>query len=194
MFSQLWRIVALHSSPTRASRLASNLVPTITHTLDVKDSLKPHDAKSFTIDWDVEMAEILKMESNNPLEYDQYFEGASPILPPSFNLAAYVNKSELLQQMVKLGVSIHHWERMKDIDTWILTKDFCKDVQPIIRFLVDQGVEPNTLGTILTKNPFILNTSIEELEIRNDYLLQKNFNKEMISKIYTRNPFWLVFR
>jgi len=133
------------------------------------------------------------MESNNPLECDQYFEGAFPILPPTFNLASYVNKSELLQQMVKLGVSIHHWERMKDVNTWILKKDFAMDVQPIIRFLVDQGVEPNTLGNILTKNPFILNTSMEELETRNNYLLQKNFTKEMISRIYTRNPFWLVF-
>jgi len=95
--------------------------------------------------------------------------------------------------MVKLGVSIHHWERMKDVNTWILKKDFVQDVQPIIRFLVDQGVEPDSLGTILTKNPFILDTTIDELKTRNDYLLQKNFNKEMISRIYTRNPFWLVF-
>jgi hypothetical protein len=72
--------------------------------------------------------------------------------------------------------------------------DFKKDVQPIIQFLVDQGVSPESLGTIFTKSPLLLKTSIEELEIRTKYLQSKRFTSEMIVRIFSRNPFWLLFR
>merc|ERR1712071_485090 len=141
------------------------------------------------------MAEILKTEAreDNPLGACTESEGVAPVLPPTFNLAAYVNKSELLQQMVKLGVSLHHWERMNDVSAMMLTKDFHRDIKPTIQFLVDNGVDPDALGKVFTKNPFIFNTSLEDLKIRNNYLEYKKFDKEMISKIYTRNPFWLAF-
>ena len=146
------------------------------------------------IDWDVEMAKIRETENHNPFAINKDFEGVSSFLGPSFNLAAYVTKSELLQQMLKLGVSIYHWERMQDVHSWILKKDFNMDVQPVIQFLVDKGVSPDSLGRIFTKNPFIFNTTPEEREIRNNYLLHKKFDKETIANIYTKNPFWLVFR
>ena len=133
-------------------------------------------------------------EKNNPLLVDHNFDGVVPIMTPSFNLASLVNKSELLQMMVKLGVSIHEWEKRGDVHSWVVKLDFKKDVQPIIRFLVDQGVSPESLGIIFTKNPMILKTTIEELEIRTNYLHSKKFTSEMISRIVSKNPFWLLFR
>ena len=137
---------------------------------------------------------IPPQERNNPLLVDPNFDGVVPIVTPSFNLASLVNKSELLQKMVKLGVSIHDWERKGNVHSWVMTLDFEKDVQPIIRFLVDQGVSPETLGMFFTKSPMILKTSIEELEIRTNYLQTKKFTSEMISRILSKNPYWLLFR
>lgn len=133
-------------------------------------------------------------ESNNPLLPDSSFMGVSPIISPSFNLANYVNKSEILQNLVKLGVSIHHWEKLGDVHSWLLTLDFTRDVKPILQFLVDQGVSPDQLGAYFTKNPYILKTSVKELEVRTNYLQSKNFTSDMISRIISRNPFWLLFR
>ena len=133
-------------------------------------------------------------ESKNPLLPDSSFSGVSPLVSPSFNLATYVNKSELLQNMIKLGVSIHQWEKLRDVHSWVMTLEFTRDVKPIIQFLVDQGVSPDQLGAFFTKNPYILQTSVEDLEIRTNYLHSKNFTPEMISRIYSRDPFWLLFR
>lgn len=133
-------------------------------------------------------------EKNNPLLVDPNFDGVVPIVTPSFNLASLVNKSELLQMMVKLGVSIHDWERKGNVHSWVMTLDFKKDVQPIIQFLVDQGVSPETLGMFFTKSPMILKASIEELKNMTSYLHTKKFTSEMISRILSKNPYWLLFR
>lgn len=137
---------------------------------------------------------IPSQEINSPLVVDPTFEGVSPIASASFNLASLVNKSELLQLMVKLGVSIDQWERKGDVHEWVMTLNFQKDVQPIIQFLVDQGVIADCLGRFFTKNPYILKSSIEDLEIRTNYLRSKKFSTEMISRILSRNPHWLLFR
>ncbi|XP_057376565.1 transcription termination factor 3, mitochondrial-like [Daphnia carinata] len=136
---------------------------------------------------------ISSEEIDNPLVVDSSFEGVTPIVSPSFNLASLVNKSELLQLMVKLGVSIYQWERKADVHSWIMALDFKKDVQPIIQFLVDQGVASHSLGHFFTKNPYILKSSIGDLEIRTNYLHSKKFSSEMISRILSRNPHWLLF-
>lgn len=133
-------------------------------------------------------------ERNHPLLADPYFEGVAPMVTPTFNLASYVNKSEFLQAMVKLGVSTHKWEKKGDIHSWVMMLDFNNNVKPIIQFLVDQGVPSEILGKFFTKNPYILKLGLEELETRTRYLQSKNFTSEMISRIYSRNPFWLLFR
>lgn len=142
---------------------------------------------------DDELRLIPSQEIDNPLVVDSSFEGVTPLFSPSFNLASLVNKSELLQLMVKLGVSIHQWERKTDVHSWVMALDFKKDVQPIIQFLVDQGVASDSLGLFFTKNPYILKSSIEDLEIRINYLHSKKFSSEMISRILSRNPHWLLF-
>ena len=132
--------------------------------------------------------------SNNPLLSDKSFECVVPIVTPSFNLAAYVNKSEVLQEMVKLGVAIYKWDKMPDVQEMVLKKNFNTDIKPIITFLVDVGVEPDNLGMFLTRNPKILNESLENLQARHNFLVYKKFNGDEISRIYTRNPSWLTFK
>lgn len=174
------------------------LLPYVEHRVLVSNVRKNHSVvpinKSRSDVLDDSTESIPFQEKNNPLLDDPNFDGVVPIVAPSFNLASLVNKSELLQTFVKLGVSIHEWEKKGNIHSWIVKLDFKKDVQPIIQFLVDQGVSPESLGTIFTKSPLLLKTSIEELEIRTKYLHSKRFTSEMIVRIFSRNPFWLLFR
>lgn len=133
------------------------------------------------------------IQSNNPFIEDVSFKGVLPIMAPSFNLSPLVNKSELLQIMLNLGVSIHKWEK-KDVHSWIMTLDLKKNIFPILQFLTDQGFSNESLGKFLTKNPYIFKTSPEELEARTQYLLSKKFDSNMIHRIVSRNPMWYQFR
>lgn len=103
-------------------------------------------------------------------------------------------RSELLQHMVNLGVSLHQWDKMKDVNSWILKMDFETGVKPVIQFLADSNVPADNLGVLFTKYPEILKTSIEDLEVRKNYLEAKKFTPEMIGRIFTRNPMWLLYR
>lgn len=118
----------------------------------------------------------------------------APYLQPTFNFAAYVNKSETLQQLVKLGVNLHKIEKNVDAVPFILKLDFERDVKNYIRFFHDHGVSLEDVANILTRNPFILKERSEDLNVRINYLESKRFDKEMISRILSCNPFWLSFR
>lgn len=118
----------------------------------------------------------------------------APYLKPTFNFAAYVNKSETLQQLVKLGVNLHKIEKSVEAVPFILKLDFEKDVKNHIRFLYDHGVALEIIAEIFTKNPFILKEQLDDLNVRINYLESKRFTKEMITRILSINPFWLSFR
>nr|CAG4650434.1 EOG090X0C5Y [Sida crystallina] len=140
-----------------------------------------------------QLGELKEKDLNHPLLPAQNEEYAIPIVVPSFNLASFVNKSEVLREMVKLGVAIYEWDKKPDVQGWILKKNFDSDVKPVIQFLVDSGIDPNNLGKFLTTNPMILKETICDLETRINYLKSKRFNQDQISKICTRNPHWLLY-
>lgn len=119
----------------------------------------------------------------------------APQLRPSFNFAAYVNRSETLKQLVKLGVDLHKLESKKDktVPQFILGLDFDKDVAKHLLFLRDLGVSEETLGEFLTKNPMILKEDLETLQVRVNYLKSKRFTDFMITRIVAKNPYWLSF-
>lgn len=118
----------------------------------------------------------------------------APYLQPTFNFAAYINKSETLQQLVKLGVNLHKIEKSVEAVPFILKLDFEKDIKNHIRFLHEHGVALEDVANIFTRNPFVLKESLEDLQVRINYLESKRFDKEMISRILSNNPFWLTFR
>lgn len=118
----------------------------------------------------------------------------APYLKPTFNFAAYVNKSETLQQLVKLGVDLHKIEKSLEAVPFILKLDFERDVKNHIRFLHDHGVELDTIAEIFTRNPFILKERLDDLVVRINYLRYKRFDNEMIKRILNINPFWLSHR
>ncbi|KAL5276522.1 MTERFD1 family protein [Megaselia abdita] len=112
---------------------------------------------------------------------------------PTFNLAAYVNKSECLQEFIKMGVNLHNIERRKGLGEFVLNLNFNDTVKPRLLFLADLGVSPELFGRFITKNPLIFKESIADLTIRVNYLESKKFTPQQIITIVERNPFWLMF-
>lgn len=110
-------------------------------------------------------------------------------LKPTFNFAAYINKSHTLQELVKLNVDLSVLEKKPKVVPFILKLEFEKDVKNHVIFLSELGVE--NIGAFITKNPFILKEDLENLNIRINYLKSKNFTSGMITSIIARNPIWL---
>ncbi|XP_066250322.1 transcription termination factor 3, mitochondrial [Euwallacea similis] len=115
----------------------------------------------------------------------------STYLKPTYNLAAYANRSELIQQLVKLGVNLHHIEtKVPEAVTFLLRLRF-EDIKKHIQFFNDLGVDLKLVANVITKNPRILQERLEDLEIRVNYLKSKNFSNQSIARIVSKNPFWL---
>lgn len=127
-------------------------------------------------------------------ECKEDIEHVAPYLRPTFNFAAYVNKSETLQQLVKLGVNLHRIEKTVDGVPFIMKLDFEKDIKNHIQFLCDRGVDLETVAEIFSNNPLVLKEDLDDLEVRMNYLESKRFNKQMIARILSKNHFWLSFR
>ena len=69
-----------------------------------------------------------------------------------------------------------------------------EDVIVLFRFLHDLGVSADDLGRWLTVNPYIFQQSIDDLEARTNYLEFMKFSEENITRIISKNPYWLLFR
>lgn len=114
-------------------------------------------------------------------------------LKPAFNLAAYVNKSDTLQQLVKLGMNLHRLEKKPDVAQFVLGLSFEQQIQPHLLFLHDLGISVDELGTWLSKNPGIFKENLDDLHVRITYLQSKRFKEAEIQRIVQKNPYWLMF-
>lgn len=137
----------------------------------------------------------VKFQKQSPLEKcSEDISHVAPYLRPTFNFAAYINRSETLQQLLKLGVNFHKLEQKRNVPQFIMGLDFEKDIKNHILFFLNRGLQTVDIANTITKNPFILQQDIEDLKVRINYLLYKKFNEDMILRILCRNPFWLMFR
>ncbi|XP_045122400.1 transcription termination factor 3, mitochondrial-like [Portunus trituberculatus] len=147
-------------------------------------------------EWINEMQWVKSQESNSvllPPKDVSDIDVLAPELRPTFNLAAYVNKSATLQQLVKLGVDLSTWDARKNVNSFILPLDFERDMKKYIVFLHDLGILADDLGRWLTVNPYIFQQSIDDLEARTNYLEFMKFSEEDIVRIISKNPYWLLF-
>lgn len=117
-----------------------------------------------------------------------------PPLTPTFTFAKYANKSNTIQELVKLGVHLYKFESQEGMLQYILSLDFERDVKPYIRFLHDCGVPADYLGTFITKHPNIFKENMDDLYTRIRYLRAHEFNTNMISTIICKNPMWLSYK
>lgn len=116
----------------------------------------------------------------------------TPFLSNTFNLAAYVNNSETLKNLVNLNVNLSRIEKKPHIVEKVLKLDFEKDMKKHIIFISD-FVGMDEIGNFISKNPMILCEPMEDLEVRVNYLESKGFKEEQIKRVITANPFWLMF-
>lgn len=112
----------------------------------------------------------------------------NPPLKKSFNLAAYVNSSKTLQELIKIGVSLYDIENI-DINAArkLVLLDFEQDCVPYLRFLVDNGLKPKNLGRFISEFPTIFHMPLGDLEIRIKYLKAKRFSKLQIAQALNRS-------
>lgn len=150
------------------------------------------------IDWDSEMQRIEMNEKEHEqsilspvVEESKIY--AEPMLRPTYNLAAYVQKSETLQQLVKLGVDLSELDRLA-VGQFIVNLDFKTDIEPYIMFLTQNvGIAIDDLGFFFTKNPNVLREHLDDISTRINYLELKRFTRDEIVSIVTRNVFWLNY-
>lgn len=160
-------------------------------------TVQPVSTKSledYENDLESQFKQMLRVESRSPLEpvQDPSIVDTHPHIRPAFNFAAYVNKSESLQHLVKLGVDLHKLEKRKGIPQFILQLDFERDMREHLKFLTEVGVPLEGLGEFVTKNPLIFKEDLGDMEVRINYLESKRFLPEQISRIVCKNPFWLM--
>lgn len=117
----------------------------------------------------------------------------SKVLRPGAVSSMYVNKSDVLQQLVKLGVNLYQIEKDPEAMKFILTLKF-EDIKDTIIYLKELGLETEQIGYAITKNPLLLQENLEDLKVRVNYLQYKKFTPEMITRIVENNPFWLTYR
>lgn len=147
------------------------------------------------IDWNKEMEVINNENKKSILEKssDSEYRSFIPNLRPAFNLAAYINKSYTLKQLLNLGVDLNKLEKRKGIAQYILKLDFEKDIKNHITCLHDLGISSDELAQFITKNPLIFKETFDDIETRVNYLQSKNFTKDQITRIINKNPYWLSF-
>ncbi|XP_048850228.1 transcription termination factor 3, mitochondrial isoform X2 [Brienomyrus brachyistius] len=119
---------------------------------------------------------------------------AAPALPTvSVSLGDYVDRSETLQQLLKLGVNLSKLEQRPNVGSMLLRLDFHADVKDRLLFLKDVGVGDSRLGTFITHNPFILTEGLENLRARATYLRSKKFSRESVATMVSKAPYLLNF-
>ncbi|KAJ8876171.1 hypothetical protein PR048_024080 [Dryococelus australis] len=108
-----------------------------TDTLDGHESTKNSDSKIDSLISEVDACIISEENPRSALEPPSDgtdLTDLGPYFKPTFNFAAYINKSPSLQELVKLGVDLHKLEHKKGVPEFILTLDFERDMKEHIRY------------------------------------------------------------
>lgn len=117
----------------------------------------------------------------------------TPNFRPSYNIGAYVNRSETLQNLVKLNVNLSKIEKKPFIVEKFLKLDFEKDMKKHIVF-ISNYIDMEHIGDFITKNPMIFYEDLEDMKVRINYLVSKGFDEIQIKRIVSKNPYWLMFK
>uniref|UniRef100_A0A4X2KDV3 Mitochondrial transcription termination factor 3 n=1 Tax=Vombatus ursinus TaxID=29139 RepID=A0A4X2KDV3_VOMUR len=189
--SSIWNGSQAPSSTRQENISAQDTHPPSLNKLQLKTEVTNFDSQ-------ISLEELEDLPPVSPLqqisEEDAVQIVAEPPLPPaSFTLRDYVDRSETLQKLVLLGVNLSKLEKRPGVGTLLLRLDFENDIQKILLFLKDIGVEDNQLGAFLTKNYIILTEDLENLRTRVAYLESKKFSKTDISRMIVNAPYLLSF-
>ncbi|BFZ11463.1 hypothetical protein BsWGS_14502 [Bradybaena similaris] len=110
----------------------------------------------------------------------------------SLNIVPYVKRSVTLQNLVRLGVSLHAVQKVPGVAEYLIKADFERNIVPQLKFLALVGVQASQVGHIFTKNPLLFLESVEDLELRVGYLVHKNFGLREVASLVTNAPIVLL--
>lgn len=141
------------------------------------------------------LPEKLDESSNSDLVKKNTFHYPEPGIgkSPLGIFAYYIKKSEVLQELFRLGVNLHQIEKNTEATQFLLRCSF-EDIREHIIFLKEVCLEIPRIGRIISKNPLILKEDLEDLKVRVNYLKYKKFDDNMITRIIQENPLWLTHR
>ena len=156
---------------------------------------KNNSSKSNEIDWNSAMELVKESEKTYfDTKVNKHEIMDRPGVHPIQNIASFVNQSPALQRLVDLGTKIGQWETKDRLDL-AFQLNFEKDIVPRIHFLVDNGVNPNRIGDLFTENPGLFDQSMDDLQVRINYLSWRKFNKNQVLEIIlSSNSKWLNFK
>ena len=151
-----------------------------------------HESGSILADLEEDDGLDILSERTEPKVIEEFTQ--PPLMPSSYTLASYVERSEVLQKLVQLGVDLSKVDkRGGGVADKIIKLNFEPQVAEKISFLNFVGVESDNLGKFLTKNPHILLEDQENLEKRVKYLMAKKFDQTAIAQMVNRAPYLLCF-
>lgn len=112
-----------------------------------------------------------------------------PILPPkSASVASYVNHSDTLQKLLKLGVDLSKFDQDPEVASKLMKADFRTACQPYIVFYHSLGIPSDSLGDVITRYPRIFFEHMDDLQVRKNYFLSKKFTMNDLSTIVQMHP------
>lgn len=146
------------------------------------------------IDWDVAMTVIREAETRFP-ENPATPQEKARLTDQSytFNLAKLADDHRGLRALIDLGVNVAQWERNGQMEM-ALKLDFERQVQPKVKFFVQQGVSRAKIPEIFTDNPLMMEDELDDWQIRVDYLKTMKFTTNMIKTILSNNPWWFNYK
>ena len=113
-----------------------------------------------------------------------------PLVPArAHGFHLYVNESETLQQLLKLGIDldvIHNFNR--DIANQILRMDMQRDILPRLLFFKELGLSGEQISYMFNRNAFLFTESMDDMQVRLNYLESKKFSPECIARIAHQTP------
>ncbi|MBN3271709.1 MTEF3 factor, partial [Polyodon spathula] len=190
----------------RFSSTGSAVQPQDKNNQDVlKNSLLPYEGQNqqevAVVGSAVTDSQLVDLESASPLSpFEEISDeealqiAVQPQLPPaSVTLRDYVDQSETLSKLVLLGVDLSKLEQRPNVGNMLLRLDFETDIKERLFFLKEVGVEESHLGHFITKNPFILTESMENLQDRVSYLKSKKFSSTAVARMVSKAPYLLNF-
>lgn len=142
------------------------------------------------IDFDKEKKSNELKEEEKEEDVDQ-IKDMMPFRPVVYNLAYFANDSKVLQTFIDMGVMIRKWDKDKSICEFILKLDLERDVKPHLIFLHDIKIPADKHARVIQNNPMFFKESLDDLQIRIDYLKSKKFTDESIANIIMKAPRWL---
>lgn len=111
--------------------------------------------------------------------------------PVVYNLAYFANSNAMVRTLIEMGVRVREWDQERTVASSVLKLDVERDLKPRLLFLHDLGLGADTHAQVITKNPMILNESVENLNVRVQYLRSKKFDDADIREIVIKAPRWL---